>query len=92
MELEIYKQKLKELDNEYDEKKNKLSEEYALSNNSIKIGDRFTDHIGTIIVEKIKWTFSGLYGIPSCVYLGLELKKDGTQTKKMTKRLACNAV
>lgn len=94
MEKEEYKQKLSDIKIKYDKEKEQLYKEYALSNNTVKVGDKFIDHIGTIIVEKIGVTLNFLDNFPSCIYYGTELKKDGTPTKKMTKRWAhqCNQI
>jgi hypothetical protein len=64
-----------------------LIKKYAFANNPVKEGEKFTDHIGTIVVEKIEVTTS-LFGLPSCMYFGTVLRKDGTPTKKNEKRWA----
>ncbi len=54
-----------------------IGREYALSKNSVEVGDIITDHFQTICVEKI-----GVYFCkpPECVYIGPLL------TKKLTPR------
>lgn len=63
---------------------------YCDANNPYKVGDVFTDHIGSVKIEKIKHYIS--YSNPCCVYFGLELKKDGNPRNDLRKRDAyqCN--
>ncbi len=84
MEYNEYQQKQKALEREFQIKKSELSTAYALANNSYKIGDIFTDHIGSIRIEAIRTTIHNYK--PTCIYFGLELKKDGTPKKKGEKR------
>jgi hypothetical protein len=86
MTLLQYKESLKKLKAEYQYMMDRLDECYALANNPFKVGDVFTDHIGKIRIEKIKITVT--YGTPSCVYIGTNLKKDGTPYKDGSKREA----
>lgn len=59
-------------------KERELMKRYALSNNTVKIGDIVADSIGSVRVNKILF-YKGIMGAyPSCVYEGNELKKDGT--------------
>ena len=78
---------LAEIEKELQIKKNKAIIEYCDSNNPYKIGDTFTDHIGTILIENIKYDCQSFFGY-SCVYFGCELKKDGTPKKSNQKRNA----
>jgi len=82
-----YEQELEALNAEHKRKCNNLMATFALSNNTVMKGDKFTDHIGTIIVEDIKINVSR-YELPSCIYFGLVLKKDGTPKKDGEKRWA----
>lgn len=84
MTIEEYRQKRKELRERHWREEKELAKEYALANNPYSIGDLVTDHIGSIKIEKIQISedISG----PCCVYYGLELKKDGTPTKRGEKR------
>lgn len=86
MTIEEYQSELKLLESEFLKRKYRLVKECALSNNDYQIGDIFTDHIGSIKVEQIDVVLSSQK--PTCVYCGIELKKDGTPTKKRTKRQA----
>jgi hypothetical protein len=85
-ELE-YRDELVKLEEEYRKKRLVLMAKFATENNTVKKGDKFTDHIGTIIVEEIK-TIPSLTGLPSCIYFGIELKKDGKPKKNNDKRWA----
>lgn len=86
MTKEQYDNDLKVLFSEYERAKIELAKKFALENNSIKEGDIVTDHVGSIKVEKIQVTLGSFDDPPSCVYFGIELKKDLTPTKKATKR------
>ncbi len=88
MELQDLKDKLKILEQEYKLKQNEVIKQYCDDNNPYKIGDKFTDHIGTILIEKITYSHSILSSAPNCVYFGPELKKDGTPKKNGDKRKA----
>lgn len=81
-----YKDKRANLKSDYEAALRKLDEEYVISNCPYKVGDIFTDHLGTIKIEKIK---SGYFGNgPEAVFIGTELKKDGTPKKSGAKRNA----
>lgn len=86
MKYQEYKDKLKCLELEFEQKKSKLIKEYVDANNPYKIGDKVTDHYQnvSIRIEKIKYHLS-LYGFPCAVYYGPELKKDGTPKKNGNK-------
>jgi len=84
MNRKEYLQKLEELEIELKNKKVELMRDFVIENNPYKIGDKVTDHIGSIIIEKIG--FSWGYNNPCATYFGTELKKDGTPTKRLTKR------
>ena len=80
-------QKLKELQQDYELKQKEVIRQFCDANNPYKVGDKFTDHIGTIIIEKIRYSYT-LTRIPACVYFGSELKKDGTPKKNKSRRNA----
>jgi len=89
MDAETYRKKLSDLKLEFHTKELSLATEFARANNPYKIGDIFTDKIGKIKIEKIQLTYSHFSdNLPSCVYTGLELKKDGTPKKSGDKRTA----
>ena len=79
--MQEYDSKMQLLESEFEAKKKELMKEFAFSNNPHQIGDIITDHIGSIKIEKIKWG-KGVNQFPSCVYIGVELKKDLTPAKK----------
>jgi hypothetical protein len=87
MTIQDLQQKLKELRQEHELKQKEIMRQYCDSNNPYQIGDKFTDHIGSIIVEKIRYSYT-VTGEPCCVYFGTELKKDGTLKKNDVKRQA----
>lgn len=88
MTFEDYKDKLNELRSEFSIKEDELMKEYVKSNDPYNIGDNFTDHIGTILIEKKYYGTPGLSNKPCVVYYGAELKKDGTPKKNGKKRKA----
>lgn len=85
MEINEFISQKNDLRIEHDKKVQALSKEYALSNNTVKVGDMVTDHIGAVKVEKI---LIRVTDEPSCVYSGTEYTKAGKPTKRGTKRLA----
>ena len=85
MDKETLKQKITQLQQEFELKKKEVMQQYCDANNPYKEGDKFTDHIGTIIVEKIRYSCGDK---PCCVYFGAELNKDGTPRKDNNKRQA----
>jgi hypothetical protein len=72
-----YLQKISDLESEYQNKQIALAKQFVNANNPHKIGDKVTDHIGSIIIEKIKFGIVS-YNLPIAVYEGKVLKKDGT--------------
>lgn len=88
MKYEQLNQKIKDINKEAQLKVNKEIKAYCDANNPYKVGDIFTDHIGSIKIEKIGYNIDlGRYR-PYCVYIGAELKKDGTPKKGDKKRLS----
>lgn len=85
MKIEELNNKLTTLKVKFDNDVRFFKREYCDRNNPYKMGDVFTDHIGSIIIESIKY-----YPIdkPCCIYYGTELKKDGTPRKDGSKRQA----
>lgn len=86
MTKEEYKENAKVLYNEYQKNLRLLNIKCAMENNDVNVGDKFTDHIGTILVESIGMYVDHLCSLPMCRYVGLVLKKDGTPTKKNERR------
>jgi hypothetical protein len=87
MEIEILKKQLLDLEYKYNLERKKLIIEYCKQNNPYKIGDTFTDHRGSILIERITY-YTYATDKHCCVYFGLELKKDGTPRKDQSKRSA----
>jgi len=86
MTQEEYKNKIAELTEKFELDKQTVRREYAFSNNPHKVGDVVTDHIGSIWIEKIQFTTDFISNLPCCIYTGVELKKNGTPTKKVNRR------
>jgi len=85
MKYEEYRLKVRELEQEYQIKKIELQREYIRANNPYKAGDKVTDHIGSIIIEKIGYALTST-GEPCATYTGIELKKDGQPKKNGDRR------
>jgi hypothetical protein len=85
MTQEQYKEKLSFLEKVFRDAKLNVQKEYAISNNTIKVSDILTDHIGSIKVEKIG-VYIGLNPFPECAYTGTVINKKGELDKKGTKR------
>lgn len=76
MLYEEYKQKLEELTFKFDNEKNALAKEFAISNSPYKVGDILQDHYQIIQVESIVWAWSyATSSTPECVYCGIRLTK-----------------
>lgn len=81
MTKQEYEERLAALKKQFEKDKNKLSVEFAKSNNPYKVGDILSSGRGVIIrVEKISYRYS-YDGTPYCVYSGTALKKDLTPRK-----------
>lgn len=91
MNKEELNHKLKELEKRFDMERKTLIKEFCDSRNTYKVGDVFTDHVGSIIIEKMTYSLGGTsFGFDrACmIYEGVELKKDGTPKKNNPKRSA----
>ena len=84
MNYEEYLKKGKELQNEFKGKELNLMKEYVTSNNPHKVGDKVTDHKGSILIKNIGFTWG--YNEPCATYTGLELNNDGSAKKKEIQR------
>jgi hypothetical protein len=69
-------------------KKKELIKEFCIANNPYKVGDIFEDNIGKIKILKILFSSQHITGNPCCVYVGQELKQNGTQKKTYKERTA----
>ena len=77
MTKETLDKQLAQLLADYEQQKKELIKSYCIANNPYKVGDVFTDHFGSIKIEKIMYSIRSM----CCVYYGPELKKDGTPKK-----------
>lgn len=81
MTTEEYKKELNDLKDLHEKKIRELNIKYAQSNNPYKVGDIVTDHISSIKIQKFGTHVNYGYN-PQFTCIGIELKKDGTPTKK----------
>lgn len=72
------KTNLARIDSEYRKNVLAIKKQYALSNNTIKIGDVVSDGDDTITVESISAVMSDK---PSCAYFGIKITKSGKPFK-----------
>ena len=85
MTREEFDKRLKELKLEFDENKKALLVNFALSHNTIAVGDIVKDHIGCAKVIK-NGTHCTYDGYSEMKYNCIELKKDGTTKKNEAMR------
>jgi hypothetical protein len=81
MEISEYIEKKRELTEQHDRDMVKLNREYALSNNTVKVGDTVKSNRVAIIVDNIR--IGRIYRTeePCCVYFGVMLTKKGRPYK-----------
>lgn len=72
------------LQSEYIQKKNDLFKRYAIANNPYNVGDIITDHYHTIKIDKIGFSISD--NTCQCVYIGTELNKNLTVSKRQVNK------
>ena len=70
--LREYRNKIRELTQQFEEGKYAASVTYAFANSPINIGDIITDHVGNIMVENMTIYRSDP---PTCIYRGLAYTK-----------------
>lgn len=75
MNKQELKHKLNKLQQEYGLKKKEVMKKFCDANNPYQVGDKFTDHIGTIIIEKIRYSYTAT-GTPRCIYFGTDLNNN----------------
>lgn len=85
MNHEEYIEKIKALESDFEANRLKLLKEYVTSNNPYKVGDIVTDHIGSISISSMGYSW-GYSHKPCAKYLGLELNKNGTPKKNASMR------
>ena len=86
MELEEYRSLKQQLRDQCEKAERNLAFEYAQSNNSVKVGDFVTDHIGTVKVELMRLYFEYGSGLPALVYSAPTYTKAGKPFKSESKR------
>lgn len=86
MTREEFDNRMKELELEFVKNKKALLVNFALSNNTIAVGDIVKDHIGCAEVVKVNNVQCTYNGYSEMKYNCIELKKDGTPKKKETMR------
>jgi hypothetical protein len=79
MTLDEMKEEIKKIEYESSLLIKKVQKQYAMSNNPYKLGDIIEDHLCKIKIENIKYAV--LYGIPSSVYYGTLIQKNGKPFK-----------
>jgi hypothetical protein len=88
MTIQEYNDGVLRLENKMEQEKRALVQEYCLSNNTVEVGDFFTDHIGTVKVDVISIA-GGSWGTPPCcVYAGFEYTKKMQPYKSQSRRKA----
>lgn len=85
MTLQQYRDKVFTLEKELEAKLFALRREYAFSTTPYTVGDIVTDHIGSIIVERMS-TVVGRNGVPQVLFNGPEFTKNGVIRKDGRKR------
>jgi len=86
MDFEEYKIEKRNIERQAEKDKTALLIDFVDLNNPYKIGDIVTDHIGSIRFDKLKYTITGCDNVPTAIYIGIELKKDGTPKKRVVIR------
>lgn len=86
MNKEEYKKKLAEIDSRYQNEKNNLYKEFALSNTPYRKGDLIASISGNIIkVEKLFLAFEHSTGYSFIIFEGLQHTMAGKKYKKARK-------
>ena len=86
MNLDDYKVLKRDIERQAEKDKTALLIKFVDLNNPYKIGDIVTDHIGSVRYDKLKYTTTGSENVPTPIYIGIELKKDGTPKKRVVVR------
>ena len=87
MDIAEYKDKVKTLEDKLEWDKTELMKQFVRENNPYKVGDIVTDHIGSVKIEKLGYSW-GFNSNPCATYFGIEINKDGTPNKKGKTRTA----
>lgn len=81
MTKEELKQGISELEATLNSDKNALYIKYLNAHNTVKKGDKITDGLRVLIVDRISYTM-GLDSMPYCLYYGKWLTAKGVPNKK----------
>lgn len=84
MTKQEFENKPKELNQEFEAKRQLVYRQYAQDNNPVKVGDIIQDHIGKGIVTRIA-VYCGWHDLPECKYMVEILNKDNSKTKRAEK-------
>jgi hypothetical protein len=75
--------RLVELKREYDEKVDKVKQEYALQNNEVNFGDIVRGNGVSILVDDMRYDDKANYGfLPGYIYHGVKVAKNGRPYKR----------
>lgn len=85
MQIKELKEQLAEEYRRHKENKEELERKFAEANNKIKKGDWVSDTENTILVDEIGIS-KDYNGTPMCVYSGFICRKDGTPSKRKTRK------
>lgn len=81
MTIEEYKEEREKIKKKCNKDLSVLSKNYAFDNSPYQKGDIISDYKGTIMIESVKWCNAFYDNIPSCVYSGVRLTKNGKKFK-----------
>ena len=81
MEASEFQESYTRLLEEFELKKRVLSRDYALSNNSVEVGDIVKSARGSILVDEVKFIASVRGELPGCSYWGKVLTRAGVPRK-----------
>lgn len=86
MTISEYKDKLTDLEKNHNKLRLIEMKKFVDANNKFIIGDIVKDHIGSILIEKISYSWGHSSEDPCAVFFGLELKKNLEPRKDKNKR------
>lgn len=79
MTIQEYNDKLKNLEDIYNNDCKLLALKFARENNPYKFGDIIQDSLTKIKIDKVRYTISNK--VPICIYEGIKLNKDNSENK-----------
>ena len=83
MTYDDYQKELRRIEGAARVAKSNAVKRYADAHNKLSVGDYVSDSSCRILIQRITYHVS-IAGIPSCIYHGLKVKKDGTPYKRKT--------